>query len=71
MVIAGRAQSSSYQLVDRVVIAGVLALSVGQCIVCISAQLLSISVVVRYQRRGRSGGSVILATRSYAVGKSA
>ena len=31
-----------YQSVGRVVIAGVLALSVGQYIVCISAQLLSV-----------------------------
>ena len=31
-----------YQSVGRVVIAGVLALSVGQCIVCISARLLSV-----------------------------
>ena len=45
-------------------------LSVGRCIVCILARLLSIYIVVRYQQQGRSGGSIIPTTGSYFVGKS-
>ena len=50
----------------RVVIAGVLALSVGRCITCILARLLSVQIVVRYQQQGHSGSSIMPATGSYS-----